>query len=340
MLYVGLDVHWKTSNVCILDNFGRQVKAETVRGGWPALKKWFRREFTEPFAVCYEASCGYGHLHDFLRPLAARVVVAHPGHLRLIFRSKRKNDRIDARRLSKLLYLDEVPSVYVPSIGVRDWRQMIEGRRRLIRRRTACKNGLRSLLRGHGIVPPKREFKGLWSQKGRRWLASVALPTNWACAHRDILMEDLAQRDDQIARVTAELDRIGRENPGVALLRSIQGVGPRTAEAVVAYIDDPQRFSRTRQIGSYFGLVPRQDASASKNRLGHITKDGPASVRRLLVEASWQVIRRCAVARALFDRIHGGKKDRRKVALVAVAHWLSRCMLSMLRTGEWWRYAA
>jgi len=157
---------------------------------------------------------------------------------------------------------------------------------------------------------------------------------------RDLLMEELDQYDRQVSRVTEVLDRIGQGHPGVALLRSIQGVGPRTAEAVVAYIDDPQRFSRTRQIGAYFGLVPCQDSSASKNRLGHITKDGPSSVRRLLIEASWQVIRHCAVARALFDRIHAGKKDRRKVALVAVAHWLSRCMLSMLRTGEWWRYAA
>ncbi len=340
MLYVGLDVHWKTSSVCILDQNGRQVKTETVRGGWEKLKKWFRKELTKPFAVCYEASCGYGHLHDFLRPLAARVVVAHPGQLRLIFRSKRKNDRLDAQRLAKLLYLDEVPAVYVPSIQVRDWRQMIEGRRRLVAKRTRSKNGLRSLLRGHGIAPPRKEFKNLWSKKGRMWLASAALPTAWACIQRDLLMDELDQYDRQVALVTGELDRIVATHPGVALLRSIPGVGPRTAEAVVAYIDDPQRFSRVRQIGAYFGLVPCQDASASKNHLGHITKDGPASVRKLLIEASWQVIRHCAEARALFDRIHGGKKDRRKVALVAVAHWLSRCMLAMLRTGEWWRYAA
>ena len=57
------------------------------------------------FEVCYEASCGYGHFHDLLRPVAARVLVAHPGQLRLIYRSKNKNDRKDAERLAKLLYL-------------------------------------------------------------------------------------------------------------------------------------------------------------------------------------------------------------------------------------------
>ena len=67
---------------------------------------------TDRFEVCYEASCGYGHFHDLLRPVAARVLVAHPGQLRLIYRSKNKNDRNDAERLAKLLYLGEVPTVH------------------------------------------------------------------------------------------------------------------------------------------------------------------------------------------------------------------------------------
>ena len=104
MWSVGLDVHWRTSTVCILDENGKKVKGRTIRGGWPKLLTWLRRQ-KHPFAICYEASCGYGHLHDALRKIASRVLVAHPGHLRLIFRSKRKNDRIDAEKLAKLLYL-------------------------------------------------------------------------------------------------------------------------------------------------------------------------------------------------------------------------------------------
>jgi len=340
MLYVGLDVHWRTSTVCILDAHGRPVKSVTLGGGWKELKKWFRKELVESFAVCYEASCGYGHLYDFLSRQATRVVVGHPGRLRLIFRSKRKNDRIDARRLATLLFLGEVPSVYVPGIAARQWREMIEGRRRLIAKRTRAKNGLRSLLRSNGIELPKGEFKSLWSRRGRRWLGSVELPTDWARLRRALLLEDLESADRHVRQVTVELDRLGRGHPGVMLLRTIPGVGPRTAEAVVAYIDDPGRFAKTRQIGSYFGLVPCQDASASKNHLGHITKDGPGTVRQLLIEASWQVIRHCDYAKELFERISGGKPDRRKVALVAVAHWLVRCMLAMLRSGEPCRHAA
>ena len=92
------------------------------------------------FEVCYEASCGYGHYHDLLRPLAARVLVAHPGQLRLIFRSKNKNDRNDAERLAKLLYLGETPTVHVPSLEVRTWRELINCRSQVIAKRTRAKN--------------------------------------------------------------------------------------------------------------------------------------------------------------------------------------------------------
>ncbi len=121
MWYVGMDVHLKSSSVCVLDEQGRRVVQKTIRGPWPKLVEWLK-DLEEPFAVCYEASSGYGPLHDRLARMAKRVEVAHPGHLRLIFRSKKKNDRVDAEKLAKLLYLGEVPTVHVPSPEVRAWR--------------------------------------------------------------------------------------------------------------------------------------------------------------------------------------------------------------------------
>lgn len=334
MYHVGLDVHWRTSTVCILDENGRKVKTATLRGGWAKMLSWLDREVRQQYAICYEASCGYGALYDQLRTRAARVVVAHPGQVRLIFRSKRKSDRVDAEKLAKLLYLGEVPPVHVPSLEVRSWRRLIETRRRLVAKRTRAKNGLRSLLRSHGLRPPMRS---LWTHKGLAWLREVAWPSAAAALERDLLLTELALLAEQVARLTRELDRLGSSHSGVILLKTIPGVGSRTAEAVVAYMDDPNRFDRSSRVGSYFGLVPRQDQSASANRLGHITKEGPASVRQLVVEASWQVIRRSATARARFERIAGGQKERRKIALVAVGHWLLKCMHAMLRTGECWR---
>lgn len=332
MLYVGLDVHWKTSSICILDENGRRVKQMTINKHWHKVLEEIGR-IDKPFAICFEASCGYGHLHDDLSKIAHRVVVAHPGQLRLIFRSKRKNDRIDAERLAKLLYLDEVPTAYVPAQETRFWRETIEYRQRLIAKRVRCKNGLRALLRSRLMVAPK----SLWTIKGLLWLSQVDIGDDLAILRRDMLLEELDVLHRQVQRVTRVLDGIAAKHSGVIVLRTIPGVGPRTAEAIAAYVADANRFGRTRQAGSYFGLVPCQDSSAGTNRLGHITRQGPATARKLLVEASWQVIRHNDSVRERFERICGGKAERRKIALVAVAHYLVRCMVSMLKSGEAWR---
>ena len=335
MYYVGLDVHWKTSTLCILDENGKRVKHMTIRADWQKVLAECR-QISEPFVICFEASCGYGYLHDELSKIARKVVVAHPGQLRLIFRSRRKNDRVDSEKLAKLLYLDEVPTAYVPEQGIRQWREMIEYRQRLVAKRVRCKNGLRALLRSRAVVAPG----GLWSAKGVAWLASVDFGEELANLRRTMLLEELDVFDRQIREVTKVLDRVGSNNPGVAVLRTIPGVGPRTAEAVSAYVADPTRFRRSKQVGAYFGLVPSQDASAGKNRLGHITRQGPATARKLVTEASWQTIRRCPRIKEMFERITQGKPDRRKIALVAVAHHLVRSMLTMLKTGEVWRQSA
>ena len=98
MLYVGLDIHSKRISLCVLNESGQPVLRSQVR----TIEQLMRTLAGLPdrFEVCYEASCGYGHFHDLLRPVAARVLVAHPGRLRLIFRSSDKNDRKDAERLA------------------------------------------------------------------------------------------------------------------------------------------------------------------------------------------------------------------------------------------------
>jgi transposase len=334
MYYVGLDVHYRSTAVCILNSNGKVVKQMNERGPWPKMIR-ILGDLKHPFSVCYEASCGYGALHDALRGLAKRVVVGHPGQLRLIFKSKRKNDRVDAKKLATLLFLDQVPPVYVPSVGVRSWRSFIEFRHRLVAKRTRAKNGLRSLLRGHGVVQPSG--RRLWAGKGRAWLAKVELPDDVATLQRDLLLEELGTLDAQIRRVEKKLNGVANQHPGVVLLRTIPGVGPRTAEAVVAYIDDPSRFRRNKEIGAYFGLVPCQDQSAGPDRFGHITREGPATVRKLLTEAAWQGIRRSAQIRHYFEGVRRGDPQRKKIALIATAHYLIRVMLALLTTNQAWQ---
>jgi transposase len=336
MLYVGLDIHNTRIAVCALGQTGQVVHRSQVRGIEEMLRAL--KGLPDRFEVCYEASCGYGHYHDLLRPLAARVLVAHPGQLRLIFRSKNKNDRNDAERLAKLLYLGETPTVHVPSADVRAWRELINCRAQVVAKRTRAKNAARALLRSAGVVVPKRP--GLWTKAGLAWLRQLELPTASQRLRRDLLLEEIEALTRQVQRVEQELNRQARKAPAVTLLRTIPGVGARTAEAVAAFVDDPHRFKNAKAVGRYFGLVPSQDQSGDRNRLGHITREGPPVVRQLVAEAAWQAIRRSPTVRAFFERTHREDPQRQKIALVATAHYLVRVMWAMMRHGTTWQESA
>ena len=318
MFYVGLDIHSTRIVICALDEAGQVAHRSQVR----SLEEMLRtlRSLPNRFEVCYQASCGYGHYHDLLRPVAARILVARPGQLRLIFRSKHKNDRNDAERLAKLLYLGETPTVHVPAPEVRAWRELINCRGQLVAKRTRAKNAARALLRSAGVVPPKKP--GLWTKTGLKWLRQRELPTASQQLRRDRLLEEIETLAKPVHRVEPELNRQARKTPAVTLLRTIPGVGARTAEAVVAFLDDSHRFRNAKAVGRYFGLVPSQDQSGDRNRLGHITREGAAVVRQLLAEAAWQARRRSPTVRAFFERAQRDDPQRKKIALVATAHYL------------------
>jgi transposase len=332
MFYVGLDIHSKHIAICVLNEIGQVTHRSQVRGIEEMLR--ILKGLPDRFEVCYEASCGYGHYHDLLQPLAARVLVAHPGRLRLIFRSKDKNDRKDAERLAKLLYLGEAPTVHVPALEVRSWRELINCRSQVIAKRTRAKNTVRALLRSAGVIPPRQP--GLWTKKGLAWLRQLDLPTASQQLRRDLLLEEIETLIRQVRRIEQQLNRQAQQTPAVAQLRSIPGVGARTAEAVAAFVDDPQRFRDAKAVGRYFGLVPCQDQSGDKNRLGHITREGAPVVRQLVAEAAWQAQRRSPTVRAYFERVQRGDPQRKKIALVATAHYLVRVMWALLKRGTVW----
>ena len=327
MLYVGLDVHSRQSSLCILNATGGTVNQIQVNGPRAAVVERLRK-LSEPFSVCYEASIGYGQLYESLRPLAAHVAVAHPGKLRLIYGDKRKNDRVDAAKLAKLLLLDMVPRVHVPGVDVRAWRSLITFRQRVLQQLVRAKNQIRGVLRENDLAGPK----WLWSKKQLAWLESLPLHPV-ARLKLDLAVEELTSVTAKIKRVEKALQAYADRHPAVKLLMTIPGVGIRTAETFVAWVDDMTRFRRTRQLGAYFGLVPCQDASADRNRLGHITRDGPPVMRKLATEAAWTAVKRCPAFRAYFERIVAGKPERRKIAIVAASHRLIRVMGAMMRDG-------
>ena len=154
---------------------------------------------------------------------------------------------------------------------------------------------------------------------------------------RDLLLEEIETLIRQVRRSEQRLNQQAQQAPAVARLRSIPGVGIRTAEAVAAFIDDPHRFRHAKAVGRYFGLVPCQDQSGDKNRLGHITREGPPVVRRLVAEAARQAVRRSPTVRAFFERAQRGDPQRKKIAVVAAAHYLVRVMWALLKRGTVWQ---
>jgi hypothetical protein len=186
MLYAGLDIHDRRIAICVLGGTGQIVRRTQVR----TIDEMMRllEGLPDRFQVCYEASCGHGHYHDLLCPIDAGVTVAHPGRLRLIFRSRDKNDRKDAERLAKLLYLGEAPAVHVPAADVRTWRELITCRGRVVAERTRAKNSLLTLLRCAGVVPPSRP--ALWTEQGLEWLRRLDLPTDTPAVIPPIMRPD------------------------------------------------------------------------------------------------------------------------------------------------------
>ena len=335
MKYVGIDAHKSQWTICVLNENGKKLLMTKVCGTWKDLLE-ATSKIPGPLSICFEASCGAGFLHDQLKKIAAKVVVAHPGKLKLIYAAKRKNDELDAERLAKILLLDAVPEVHIPKIDVRSRRALIELRRKLMGKRTAVKNTIRALLRSIGKIAPDK----LWSQAGLSWLRDESFEITGDAIRRDMYLEELMEAQIKVNTITKELNRIGKSNEQVQLLMTVPGVGIRTAEAFAAYVDKAKRFSNLKSIGSYFGLVPTQDQSCDMNHLGHITRQGPSVVRWLLTEAAWEGYRRSPRIRSFFMRVQRNNPKRNKIAVVATAHYLARIMLSMLKNGEAWRTEA
>jgi transposase len=142
---------------------------------------------------------------------------------------------------------------------------------------------------------------------------------------------------ERIAEVEARLDDLSAADAGTQLLQTIPGVGPRTAEAVSAYLGDATRFDTAKQVGSYAGLVPSQYQSGVTDRRGRITRRGPRLLRKLLVECAWCCVRYNAWARAVYLRLSRGGVSRKKPAVVALARKLLVVCWAMLRSGTPWR---
>jgi transposase len=296
---------------------------------------------TRPAVVVIEACSLAGWVHDLCEQVGVRCAVANTGAEAWKYKhAKRKTDRDDALRLAQLFALGQLPEVVVPAKAVREWRALIAHRQALVTQRVAAQNRVRSILVGQGLPAP-RGAKA-WTVSGLAGIAQLARPLA-ECAPDELWrgLLDLAltayrQAEDLVAAAEAKLDALGKADERVRLLDTMPGLGPRTAEAVVAHLGDPKRFRSGKQVGAFGGLVPRQYQSGEDDRRGRITKRGPAVLRKLLVQCAWAMLRYNPWARAVYDRLSRGRA-RKKQAIVALARKvLVRCW-AMLRDGAAWR---
>ena len=229
---------------------------------------------------------------------------------------KQKTDRQDAQLLLKLLLENNFPRVWVPSPENRDLRQLLWHRHRLVQMRTRIMNQLQAMAMNEG----QRWKKRLWSERGRTQLEKLPLAP-WANRRRQDLMELLDRMNPTIEELTAAVEQEAKKRPEVLRLMTHPGVGPLTALAFVLIIGTPTRFRCGKQIGSYVGLIPCEDSSAGRQRLGHISKQGNTLLRFLLVEAAQAATRHDPDWRRRY--LHLAMRRERRIAKVAMARRLA-----------------
>jgi transposase len=295
-----------------------------------------------PEVVLIEACLLCGWVRDLCVELGVRCLVANTTSEAWKFKHlKRKTDRDDALRLVEVYRLGKFPSVQIPEKEVREKRGLIEHRQKLVGRRVALQNRIRSILVGQGLPAPIGAKA--WTALGLAGIAAHARPLHECCSTefwRGRLHLTLAELDavkELLDQAESKLDALAKSDEDVKLLETIPGVGPRTAEAVAAFLPDPRQFKTTKQVSAYGGFVPRQYQSADTDYRGRITKRGPRTLRKLLVECAWVMLRYNAWARAIYQRLTHGGKARKKQAIVALARKLLVRCWAMLRDGTVWR---
>jgi transposase len=242
---------------------------------------------------------------------------------------KQKTDRQDAQLILRLLLEDRFPRIWVPSEENRDLRQLLWHRHRMVQTRTRLMNQLQAVALNEGLRCKKR----LWREAGRKQLESFRLAP-WASRRRQDLLELLDRLNPTIAELSAAIEGEVERYPEAQRLRTHPGVGSLTAVAFVLIVGEAERFQCGKQIASYLGLVPSEESSGDRRRLGHITKQGNSLLRFLLVEAAQVTVRSDPEWRSKF--FHLALRRGRKIAKVAMARRLAVRLYWMWRKG--WDY--
>jgi transposase len=329
MLIIGCDFHPGFQQVAIFDKGTGEIEEKRLPHREEA-ESFYRGLRGQEVRVGMEACGHYPWFERLLAELGFELWFGDAARVRAAEVRKQKTDRRDAELLLRLLLEDRFPKIWVPSLEVRDARQLLVHRHKQVQARTRTKNQLQAMALSCGVQRKRK----LWSQAGRAELEQLPL-LPYAAERRKRLLEGLDELEAEVVELDRRVGEEARRRPEAVQLMTHPGVGPVTALAMVLTLGPAERFASGKQVGSYFGLIPSEDSSGGKQRLGRISKQGSSFLRFLLVEAGQTAARYDPQLQRFYCRL--AKRKNRSVAKVAVARKLATRLYLMLRQG--WTYA-
>src|SRR5882672_4773518 len=266
MMIIGCDFHPSWQQVSWLDvETGERGEEKLVTAAGDAER--FYRQVPAPALIGMEATGNCHWLVDLLAELGHELWIGDAAQIRASYVRQQKTDKRDAAHILKLLVEGRFPRIWMPSSEVRDLRQLLLHRYKLVIIRARVKNELQHLCLNKGVQRKRK----LWSQAGQQMLRELPLKP-WAACRREDLLGLLGMLNQQIGKLDEAVQKAAEEHPQAKLLMTQPGVGPNTALAFVLTLGDVSRFPRGKQVASYLGLIPREESSGGRQKLGSITK--------------------------------------------------------------------
>jgi transposase len=303
--WAGLDVHARKVLAVTVDQVSGELCSRRLSGRTSEVVE-FCAGLPGPTRVAYEAGPTGFTLARALEVAGVECVIAAPGKIERPAQDRVKTDRRDAERLVRLLMVDGLHPVRVPSAEEEALRDVVRAREDVRGDLMRARHRIGKLLLRHDV-----SFDGPghnWTTRHREWLGRLQLAERGA---QVTLLDYLGAIDALIVRrdaLEAAIGQLVRDSPWaetVARLRCLRGIDTLSAVGLCAEIGDWQRFARAGQLMSYLGVVPSENSSGERRRQGAITKSGSRHARRLLVEAAWHYRRAPAKGQALKRRQDG-----------------------------------
>ncbi len=323
MNIIGCDFHPSYQQIAMLNTDTGEVIEKALTHTGDQVRRFYAA-LQPPVRVGIESSGQGQWFEKLLAELGHELWIGDATKIRACCGRKQKTDRRDATLLLGLLEQGRFPRIWTPTPADRDTRQLLLHRHKLVKLRTQVKNQLQALALNQGVQRKHR----LWSVEGRKELEALELAP-WAKQRRQDLLQLHDQLDGVVGALGQAVSEQAAQRSAVQLLMTHPGVGPVTALAFVLTLGPPSRFARGKQVASYFGLIPAEYSSGEHQHLGHISKQGNAFLRCMLVEAAQSAVRYDPEMRRQYQRL--AQRKCRALAKVAMARKLAVRLYWMLR---------